>query len=77
VLEVEAMTIPRVVDPVGAGDAFAAGLLAGQLRGMDLATSLALATRCGAYAMTVPADQEGLPRWEDVAGPATSADVRR
>jgi 2-dehydro-3-deoxygluconokinase len=77
VLEVEAMAIPRVIDPVGAGDAFAAGFLAGQLRGMDLTGSLALAARCGAFAMTVPADQEGLPRWEDIAAPAGSVDVRR
>ncbi|MBV9173320.1 MAG: sugar kinase [Chloroflexi bacterium] len=76
-VEVEAMQIPRVVDPVGAGDAFAAGLLAGELKGMDLAASMALAARCGAFAMTVPADQEGLPRWEDVAAPAWSGDVRR
>jgi 2-dehydro-3-deoxygluconokinase len=77
IVEVEAMQIPRVVDPVGAGDAFAAGLLAGQLKGMDLAQSMALAARCGAFAMTVPADQEGLPRWEDVALAAWSGDVRR
>jgi hypothetical protein len=44
---------------------------------MDVAQSLALANRCGAHAMTVPADQEGLPRWDEVAGPAWSSDVRR
>lgn len=69
--------IPRVVDPVGAGDAFCAGLLAGQLRGLDLSGSLALANRCGAMAMLVPADQEGLPRWDEVAGSSWSGDVRR
>jgi hypothetical protein len=25
----------------------------------------------------VPADQEGLPRWEDVSGPGWAGDVRR
>jgi len=77
---IEAATTPlvRVIDPVGAGDAFAAGFLAGQLRGMDTASSLALANRCGAYAMTLPADQECLPFWNDVADqPASSTDVRR
>ncbi|HEY3063854.1 MAG TPA: sugar kinase [Chloroflexota bacterium] len=69
--------IPRVVDPVGAGDAFAAGLLTGQLRGMSLPDSLALANRCGALAMLVPADQEGLPRWDEVAEVGWSGDVRR
>ena len=72
-----AYAIPRVVDPVGAGDAFAAGFLTGQVRGMDLADSLALGNRCGAMAMLVPADQEGLPRWDEVPGPAWSGDVRR
>ncbi|MDQ3810703.1 MAG: sugar kinase [Chloroflexota bacterium] len=72
-----AQPLARVVDPVGAGDAFAAGFLAGQLRDMDLAASLTLANRCGAQAMLVQADQEGLPRWEEVAGPAWSGDVRR
>ncbi|HET6317128.1 MAG TPA: sugar kinase [Chloroflexota bacterium] len=76
-VEAPATKIPRVVDPVGAGDAFAAGFLTGQLRGMDLQASLALANRCGAAAMLVPADQEGLPRWDEVAGPAFAGDVRR
>jgi 2-dehydro-3-deoxygluconokinase len=69
--------IPRVVDPVGAGDAFAAGLLTGQLRGMDLAGSLGLANRCGALTMLVPADQEGLPLWSEVADTSWTGDVRR
>jgi 2-dehydro-3-deoxygluconokinase len=77
-LEVPGVLLPRVVDPVGAGDAFAAGFLAGNLRGMSLAASLALANRCGAQAMMVPADQEGLPRWEDVVDDTIWAgDVRR
>jgi len=77
IVESPATKIPRVVDPVGAGDAFAAGFLAGQLRGMHLQPSLALANRCGAASMLVPADQEGLPRWDEVSGPAFAGDVRR
>jgi 2-dehydro-3-deoxygluconokinase len=78
VVEVRATPLPRVIDPVGAGDAFAAGFLAGQLRGLDVAASLALANRCGAYAMTLPADQECLPFWDDVAEDQSSGvDVRR
>jgi 2-dehydro-3-deoxygluconokinase len=76
-VESAGVSLPRVVDPVGAGDAFAAGFLSGQIRGLDLADSLALANRCGAFAMTVPADQEGLPRWADVAQAFPSLDVRR
>jgi len=78
VTEVATTALTRVVDPVGAGDAFAAGFLAGQLRGLDLTASLRLANRCGAYAMTLPADQECLPFWDDVAEDRfTGADVRR
>lgn len=72
-----AVPLPRVVDPVGAGDAFAAGFLTGRLRGLDLGASLALANRCGALAMTVAGDIEALPRWEEVAAPTSGADVRR
>jgi 2-dehydro-3-deoxygluconokinase len=77
VLTAPGVPIPRVVDPVGAGDAFAAGFLAGLLREMPLPDTLALANRCGALSMLVPGDQEGLPRWQEVAGPLGSADVRR
>jgi 2-dehydro-3-deoxygluconokinase len=78
VLSMPAVPVPRVVDPVGAGDAFVAGLVVAQLRGMDLASSVALANRCGAHATTIPADQECLPFWDDVSGPGGwSTDVRR
>ena len=71
-----AVQLPRVVDPVGAGDAFAAGFLTGQLRGMDLADSLALANRCGAWATTASGDIEVFARWDEVASTSTR-DVMR
>ena len=70
------MPLPRVIDPVGAGDAFAAGFHAGQLRGLSLPETLWLANRCGALAVTVPGDIEGLPRWEEAVN-VTDADIRR
>jgi 2-dehydro-3-deoxygluconokinase len=76
-LEAPAVSLPRIVDPIGAGDAFAAGFLASKLRGLDLAASLAIANRCGAHAMMVAADQEGLPYLDDIFGPAAAGDVRR
>jgi 2-dehydro-3-deoxygluconokinase len=72
-----AVHVERIVDPVGAGDAFAAGLLSGMLRGWTLAESLALANRCGALAMISPGDMEALPRWEEVASEAGTSDIRR
>ncbi|MBI3977434.1 MAG: sugar kinase [Chloroflexi bacterium] len=61
-----ALPLRRVVDPVGAGDAFAAGFLVGQIRGWDLPRTLRLANLMGAYATTVPGDVEGLPTWQEI-----------
>jgi 2-dehydro-3-deoxygluconokinase len=72
-----ALRLERIVDPVGAGDAFAAGLLTGLLRDFTLEAALGLANRCGALAMMSPGDMEALPRWEEVASEATGADIRR
>ncbi len=51
----------RVLDPVGAGDAFVGGYLAELLAGADASARLATAARCGAFAVTVAGDWEGLP----------------
>jgi 2-dehydro-3-deoxygluconokinase len=72
----DAVRLERIVDPVGAGDAFAAGLLAGMLRGFTTHASLALANRCGALAMTTAGDMESLPFWDELAVDFSS-DVRR
>jgi 2-dehydro-3-deoxygluconokinase len=74
---VAAMPLPKIVDPVGAGDGFAAGFLVGQLKGLDLTESLLLANRAGAFATTVPSDLEGLPRWEEVMADEAQRDVLR
>jgi 2-dehydro-3-deoxygluconokinase len=57
----------RAVDPVGAGDAFAAGYLAELLAGQAPAIRLATAAATGAFAVTVDGDWEGLPYREDLA----------
>lgn len=54
------------VETVGAGDAFNAGFLSGQLRGWDLPASLKLGTILGALATTVSGDVDGLPDWEEI-----------
>jgi ribokinase len=46
-----AVPVAAAVDPTGAGDAFAAGLLASWLTGADPATALAAGTRLGAAAV--------------------------
>jgi len=54
------------VDPVGAGDAFAAAYLVERLRGRPVAERLDAATGAGAYAVTASGDWEGLPSREDL-----------
>jgi 2-dehydro-3-deoxygluconokinase len=56
----------RVVDTVGAGDAFVAGWLVEQIAGADVETKLRTATACGAYACSVPGDWEGAPTRRDL-----------
>jgi 2-dehydro-3-deoxygluconokinase len=55
----------EVLDTVGAGDAFVAGFLSGRLRGWDAGECLRLANACGACAVTVPGDVEGMPTEEE------------
>lgn len=49
------------VDPIGAGDGFNAGVLAGYVQGKDLERIGRMGTICGALATEVPGDVEGYP----------------
>jgi 2-dehydro-3-deoxygluconokinase len=66
----------RVVDPVGAGDAFVAGYLADRLAGAPADQRLRTAIAMGAFAVTVPGDCEGLPTRAELAALPTG-DVSR
>ncbi|MFG2193518.1 sugar kinase [Streptomyces sp. NPDC048639] len=50
-----------LADPVGAGDAFAAGYLSGRLRGLSEPEALAEAACVAALVVQAPADTDGLP----------------
>lgn len=63
---VDAYPVEEVVDPIGAGDAFAAGLIAGLLKEMSLRKAVELANLVGAYCVRVKGDIEGLPSWQEV-----------
>jgi 2-dehydro-3-deoxygluconokinase len=56
----------QAVDPVGAGDAFVAGYLAETLAGRPVPERLVTAAACGAFAVTVPGDWEGLPTRDEL-----------
>ncbi|MDW3848420.1 sugar kinase [Micromonospora sp. BRA006-A] len=56
-----------VVEPVGAGDAFAAGFLSGLLRGLDLRACLRLGHLTAAPVLAVPGDTAPPPDAETIA----------
>lgn len=60
-----ALTV-EVVESTGAGDAFAAGYLAGTLRGLDQSRRIRLGHLAAAAALTVHGDQGALPAPEVV-----------
>lgn len=58
---VPGLKVNHVVDPVGAGDGFAAGVLSGLLDGLSLRESVSMGCAIGAIVTTVNGDIEGLP----------------
>jgi 2-dehydro-3-deoxygluconokinase len=62
---VPAYVVPAVVDAIGAGDGFDAGLVAGRLKGWDAWRSAELANAVGAHALMVQGDYEGYPTLEE------------
>lgn len=66
VLRVPPYSIEGIVDPVGAGDAFAAGFIAGRLRGHNVEDCVRVGNAAGALAATVLGAAESMPTWEEV-----------
>jgi 2-dehydro-3-deoxygluconokinase len=58
---VEGYRVEKMIDPVGAGDGFAAGILSGMLDGLTLEESVQRGCAIGAMVTTVSGDIEGLP----------------
>lgn len=67
----------NVVDPVGAGDAFAGGYLAELLRGEAVAERLRIAAVCGSYAVETGGDWEGNPLRGDLLRGEESSGTER
>jgi 2-dehydro-3-deoxygluconokinase len=63
---VDGQIVQNVVDPIGAGDGFAAGFLSGMIRKWSVRESVELANRVAAYALTVAGDAEGYPYWSQI-----------
>ena len=58
---VPGVKIKNIVDPVGAGDGFSAGVLSGLLDGLSLRESVTIGCAIGAIVTTTNGDIEGLP----------------
>ncbi|MFX0560479.1 sugar kinase [Tepidibacillus infernus] len=58
--------VEQVVDPVGAGDGFAAGFISGLLDGLDLFEAVRRGNAVGAFVVMVNGDVEGLPEREEL-----------
>lgn len=65
--EIPPAPVETVVDTVGAGDGFVAGLLAGLLDGDSLEAAARQGAAVGAFAVTVDGDVEGLPTSAELA----------
>ncbi|HLH69744.1 MAG TPA: sugar kinase [Candidatus Dormibacteraeota bacterium] len=68
--------VGRVVDSVGAGDAFNAGFVAGHLRGLDLEQCATLGGALGAAALAGTGDYETIPGWAEAKELAARVRVR-
>lgn len=66
-MQVPAVAVPKVVDTVGAGDAFAVGIISGLLEKLPLTQVLQRAAWMGARAVQVRGDSEGLPTRAEIA----------
>ncbi|MEC0227666.1 sugar kinase [Paenibacillus alba] len=63
---VSGFAVQEVVDPVGAGDGFSAGIISGLLRDEPLSMVVKRANAIGALVVGVNGDSEGLPKNEEV-----------
>jgi 2-dehydro-3-deoxygluconokinase len=67
-----------VVEPVGAGDAFAAGYLAGRWHGLDVPAAVRLGHRCAAEALVVREDRPAaLPAFQTLLAALPGPDPER
>lgn len=64
--EIGGFQIENIVDTVGAGDAFAAGVISGILEGMDMENAVLRGNAMGAIIVSSPGDNDGLPERQDL-----------
>lgn len=65
----------KPVEPIGAGDGFNAGFLAGLLQGKDVITAGRMGGICGALATQTPGDVEGYPDMDQMEAALTGSAI--
>src|SRR5262249_10604680 len=60
-VDVPALTVSPIVDPIGAGDAFCAGFIAARLERLDVEAALRWGAACAAACVAVEGDVDGFP----------------
>ena len=65
----------KPIEPIGAGDGFNAGFLAGILQGRDVVTAGRMGAICGALATQTPGDVEGYPGAAQMEAALTGAAI--
>lgn len=63
---IEAAKIKQVIDPIGAGDGFAAGIISGVLKKQSIEETIMKAHAIGAIVVESSGDVEGLPKKEEL-----------
>ena len=63
---VQGFPVEQVVDPVGAGDGFAAGLLSGLLDGLSPIDAVRRGNAVGSLVTMVEGDVDGMPEYEEI-----------
>lgn len=66
ITRVKGFHVERIIDPIGAGDAFAAGVLSGLIDGLPLKEAALRGNAMGAIVTMVNGDSEGLPNRRDL-----------
>lgn len=67
IVRVGGLTVPSIVDPVGAGDAFAAGYIATTLDGQSVEAALHAGNACAASVIGAVGDMAGLPDRDELS----------
>lgn len=74
---IDGFPVTQIVDPVGAGDGFAAGIISGLLRSKPMPETVRQANAIGSMVVRVKGDIEGLPTLRDLENFMANAENKK